>query len=184
MTEQQVVYINQEISSEEEDLIGINSQVESIKSAVDQGAKMIGIIADYGTGKSSVVELFNNRYNNQKKAEKHVPKYETKEKERNEIIEKIDLLLDNSCLDNKNIITWRNQYYAHIDKRWFSENYLKAASDDLCITAYNMEHLIEVLEPLLVNICQLFDVDIQALRIESDAEKFLEIIRAGENYLA
>ena len=112
-----------------------------------------------------------------------VPNYKEKAGNVGELVGRIDETFANIENDRNAIIAWRDQYFAHVDKKWFSDNYPAATSDNLCITAYNMEHLIKALEPLLVDICQLFDVDIQALRIESDAEKFLEIIKTGENYL-
>ncbi len=52
-----LVFINQEIHSSKDDHIGMSSYVESINEAIDAGASMIGITADYGAGKSSLVEL-------------------------------------------------------------------------------------------------------------------------------
>jgi len=52
-----LIFINQEIHSDNEDHIGMSSYVESISEAIDAGASMIGITADYGSGKSSLVEL-------------------------------------------------------------------------------------------------------------------------------
>lgn len=119
----------------------------------------------------------------QNEGEKRVPGYETKKKAVNELIKKIDQLLEDSRLDKETIITWRNQYYAHVDKRWYSNGCLKATNDDLCITVYNMVNLIAILEPLIEELCKLFDIEIRALQFESDVERFLEIVKAGEKYL-
>ena len=91
--------------------------------------------------------------------------------------------IEDSRLDKETIITWRNQYYAHVDKRWYSNGCLKATNDDLCITVYNMVNLIAILEPLIEELCKLFDIEIRALQFESDVERFLEIVKAGEKYL-
>ena len=56
-----IIYVNKEISSEKEDLLGISTQVNSIENAIDDGASMIGIIGDFGSGKSSVGELINKK---------------------------------------------------------------------------------------------------------------------------
>ena len=49
-----IVFMNTPISDDNDDVIGINSTVEAIKRATDSDAKMIGVIADYGSGKSSL----------------------------------------------------------------------------------------------------------------------------------
>lgn len=51
-----IIFMNTPISTENEDIIGINTAVDSIKKAVDNDAKMIGVLADYGSGKSSLTE--------------------------------------------------------------------------------------------------------------------------------
>ena len=61
MSEQKIVYVNKEISSYDDDFIGMASQVESIETAVEEGASIIGVIADYGSGKSSIGELIDGR---------------------------------------------------------------------------------------------------------------------------
>ena len=61
MSEQKIVYVNKEISSYDDDFIGMASQVESIEAAIEEGASMIGVIADYGSGKSSIGELIDGR---------------------------------------------------------------------------------------------------------------------------
>lgn len=119
----------------------------------------------------------------QNEGKKWVPNYKEKEGSVAELIGRIDETFANIESDIDAVITWRDQYYAHFDKKWFSDNYPKAADDDRCITVYNMEHLIKALEPLLTDMCRLFDIDIQALYVESDTEKFLEIIKIGENCL-
>ena len=52
-----IVFMNTPISEDEEDLLGIRPTVDAIKSAIQSGAKMIGVIADYGTGKSSLTDM-------------------------------------------------------------------------------------------------------------------------------
>ena len=51
------VYINKEIQDQAEDYIGFSAQTDSISEAIEKGAKMIAIVGDYGSGKSSLVEL-------------------------------------------------------------------------------------------------------------------------------
>lgn len=58
-----IVFVNNPIKSNDSDVIGFSSQVETISDAIDNGeATMIGVIADYGTGKSSMTEMLKNRY--------------------------------------------------------------------------------------------------------------------------
>ncbi len=57
-----IVFVNNPISDAKDDVIGFSSQVETIKNAVKNGATMIGLIADYGTGKSSMTKILKNEY--------------------------------------------------------------------------------------------------------------------------
>ena len=62
-----IVFVNKPASNYEQDVVGFKPQVETIKQAIQTGASMIGVIADYGTGKSTisdilVSEVFNNRH--------------------------------------------------------------------------------------------------------------------------
>ena len=53
-----VVFVNKPITNSNEDVIGFENQIDILNEAVLQGARIIGVIADYGTGKSSLTELF------------------------------------------------------------------------------------------------------------------------------
>ena len=58
-----IVFVNNPIKSNDDDVVGFSSQVETISEAIDNGgATMIGVIADYGTGKSSMTEMLKNKY--------------------------------------------------------------------------------------------------------------------------
>lgn len=58
-----IVFVNNPIKTTDDDVIGFSSQVETIINAIDHGeATMIGVIADYGTGKSSMTEMLKNKY--------------------------------------------------------------------------------------------------------------------------
>ena len=50
-------YINQEIKESGQDHIGFNVQRDALDNAIDSGAKMIGLTADFGYGKSSLVGM-------------------------------------------------------------------------------------------------------------------------------
>ena len=50
-----IVFINKPATSYLEDVVGFKSQVETIHKAIDNGANMIGVIADYGTSFLSLV---------------------------------------------------------------------------------------------------------------------------------
>lgn len=56
-----IVFVNNPISSMEEDVVGLGTSVNTIIEAIDNDANMIGVVADYGTGKSSVTELLSNK---------------------------------------------------------------------------------------------------------------------------
>ena len=52
-----IVFVNKPISNIDDDIVGFRSQIETIKEAIDSGADMIALVADYGAGKSVKVEL-------------------------------------------------------------------------------------------------------------------------------
>ena len=52
-----IVFVNRPISDPTEDIVGFGTQVKEIEAAVEKGATMIGVIANYGTGKSSVTDM-------------------------------------------------------------------------------------------------------------------------------
>lgn len=62
-----IVFVNNPIKSEKEDIVGFDSQVETLACAIDSGANMIGVIADYGTGKSSLTDILSEALNERKK---------------------------------------------------------------------------------------------------------------------
>ncbi len=64
-----IVFVNNPVTDPSHDVIGFNSQIETIEAAINDGATMIGVIADYGTGKSSMMELLCKKY-----AKPHAPK--------------------------------------------------------------------------------------------------------------
>lgn len=51
-----IIFMNTPISTNNDDIIGISTAVDSVKKAIDNDAKMIGVLADYGSGKSSLTE--------------------------------------------------------------------------------------------------------------------------------
>lgn len=55
-----IVFLNSPIAEENQDVIGIKSASDAIVAAVKQSAHMIGLIADYGAGKSSLTEMLAN----------------------------------------------------------------------------------------------------------------------------
>ena len=57
-----IVFTNIPIKDKNEDLLGINSEADRIEKAIDEGANIIGIIGEYGTGKSSLIEMLKNKF--------------------------------------------------------------------------------------------------------------------------
>lgn len=57
-----IVFTNIPIKESENDLLGINTDANRIEHAIDEGANIVGIIGDYGTGKSSLIEFLKNRF--------------------------------------------------------------------------------------------------------------------------
>ena len=55
-----IIFMNSPISNEEKDAIGVMSIVDEIEAAIDEKASMIGVIAEYGAGKTSLTEILSN----------------------------------------------------------------------------------------------------------------------------
>ena len=52
-----IVYLNKPIDSAEKDIIDVSTYVDKLDAAIKAGAKMIGVISPFGSGKSSVISL-------------------------------------------------------------------------------------------------------------------------------
>ena len=52
-----IVFVNSPITSINDDIVGFDTQIKTIEKAIEDDATLIGIIADYGTGKSSVTDI-------------------------------------------------------------------------------------------------------------------------------
>lgn len=57
---QSIIFLNSPVQSLEDDVIGFQTQINDIQEAIRQGARTIGVIANYGTGKSSLFDMFAN----------------------------------------------------------------------------------------------------------------------------
>lgn len=58
------VYLNRPIQNKKEDWIGISTYVEKLDDAIEEGAKIIAVTSDFGTGKSSLISLYKSLYEN------------------------------------------------------------------------------------------------------------------------
>ena len=56
------LFINQPLENKENDQIGISVYVEKIQQAIIDGAEIIAIASDFGTGKSSLISLLEKEY--------------------------------------------------------------------------------------------------------------------------
>lgn len=52
-----IIFQNKPITSEEKDLFDYSYQKQVLESAIENDARIIGIVGDYGTGKSSITKL-------------------------------------------------------------------------------------------------------------------------------
>lgn len=77
-----VVFVNKPIMDDNEDLIGIESYIKRVEKAIDEGSNVIGIVGDYGIGKSSLIRLIKNKYNKEtitlKKGRKEISEFKNK----------------------------------------------------------------------------------------------------------
>lgn len=69
----EIPYINKPITDVDADEIGMDVYVNYLESAIEQGASMISVVSQFGTGKSSLIELLKKKYNGfEKKGKAHV----------------------------------------------------------------------------------------------------------------
>ena len=54
---QPLVFVNKPIEDSAHDIVGFSTQIDTICEAIKDGSTMIGVVANYGTGKSSLTEL-------------------------------------------------------------------------------------------------------------------------------
>lgn len=52
------VILNQPIQSMQNDWIGVSTYVNNLETAIKQGAEIVGVTSDFGTGKSSLLSLY------------------------------------------------------------------------------------------------------------------------------
>lgn len=58
------IFVNNPINDDKQDVLGIKTYANRINQAIDDGANIIGVIGDYGTGKSSLIELIKKKHKN------------------------------------------------------------------------------------------------------------------------
>lgn len=63
MEEKEYFFIEREAK---DDLIGFNSYIDSLDQAINSGANFIGLISDYGTGKSTLLDMYKTKKCNEK----------------------------------------------------------------------------------------------------------------------
>lgn len=56
-SKESIVYLNKPINSEKNDIIDFSTYVEKLDSAINEDAQMIGVVAPFGSGKSSIIGL-------------------------------------------------------------------------------------------------------------------------------
>ena len=52
-----MIFLSNSIEDSEKDIIGFNTYVEKLNSAIDKNAQMIAITSPFGSGKTSIIEL-------------------------------------------------------------------------------------------------------------------------------
>ena len=67
-----IVFVNNPVKRQKDDIVGFDSQVETLACAIESGANMIGVIADYGSGKSSLTDILSESLKKRKKITKPI----------------------------------------------------------------------------------------------------------------
>ncbi len=76
------LFLNTPINSADKDIVGVDTLVDKLNSAIDKGARMIAVTSPFGSGKSSVIELLQNRRLPDKKAMDKATRKKFKEKKK------------------------------------------------------------------------------------------------------
>lgn len=66
----EILFMNTPISNQEQDVIGVEKYVNKLDAALDMGAQMVAITAPFGSGKTSVIELFEKKRSRKKENER------------------------------------------------------------------------------------------------------------------
>lgn len=59
-----LVFMNTPITTMREDVIGFSTYVEKLDAAISNGGQMVALTSPFGAGKTSIVELLQERYLN------------------------------------------------------------------------------------------------------------------------
>lgn len=65
------ILLNKPINSDKEDLIGFETLVNDLDKAIENGAQTIAITSNYGSGKSSLIKLYEEKNKDKPKEKKH-----------------------------------------------------------------------------------------------------------------
>ena len=64
---EKLLFLNTPISEEIQDVVGVNVYVEKLCASIDSGAQMIAVTSPFGSGKTSISELFEQRRKSEKR---------------------------------------------------------------------------------------------------------------------
>lgn len=64
---EKMIYLNTPITTKENDIIGLDVCADKLSDAIDEGAQMIAITSPFGSGKTSVIDLLQEKRQNNKK---------------------------------------------------------------------------------------------------------------------
>lgn len=62
-----MIYLNTPITTEKNDVIGLSVCADKLSDAIDTGAQMIAITSPFGSGKTSIIDLMQEKRANNKK---------------------------------------------------------------------------------------------------------------------
>jgi len=119
-----IVFMNMPVSDETSDIIGIDTAISSVEYAIEHDAQIIGLIADYGTGKSSLTDSL---AKNKEKYKKCIKINMWDSLSNNESSKECDLTKENISVLTKSFLFQlasglSSREANHIDKR-LSKNY-------------------------------------------------------------
>lgn len=98
-----IVFVNKPITDIAEDIVGFDTQINTIKEAINDGADMIALVADYGAGKSSIADIL---YKNEKSFQKtRINLWDSISMGTNERKKPGDINIDEDINDNISLLT-------------------------------------------------------------------------------
>lgn len=117
------MYIERPIDKEKKDLFGINSYADVIKDAINNGSRFIAIDGDFGSGKSSVLNMVKEKY------------------KKNRFVNKVKFVDVNFLNTDKSISEDELLTNSKDDLNFYHRYFVNQVANDICKNPYSIEKI-------------------------------------------